>query len=104
MSEIPVDFLANCSTQSIEDLMLSRENEAANHRKALRIVIDQFIEAAVEAAFARWMLKNREAVRQSVESQVNVIDGRSAGRGISEELCLPEDRTCGTRGTSKVKK
>ena len=84
--------------------MLTRENEAANHRKALRIVIDQFIEAAVEAAFDRWMLKNREKIREAMDSQVNVIDGRSAGRGVVEELCLPGDSKVGTGATKTTPK
>lgn len=104
MPDIPFNFLANCSTQSIEDMMLSRENEAANHRKALRIVIDQFIEAAVEAAFSRWMLKHREEIRRALEAEVNVLDGRSAGRGVVEELCLPGDSAVRTGTTKTVPK
>lgn len=104
MPDSLIDFLANCSTQSVEDVMLSCENEAANHRKALRIIIDQFIEVAAKAEFARWMLNNREAVRQALESHVNVIDGRSAGRGLAEELCLPGDRNVGNGATKTVPK
>lgn len=103
MSEIPIDFLANCSIRSIEDLMLSSENEAANHRKALRMEIDQMIDAAIKAAFARWMLNHRDEIRKAMESLElpNVLDGRSVGRGVVEELCCPEDKKHGTTKTPK---
>lgn len=94
MPEIPINFLANCSIRSIEELMLSKANHAANIRKQLRIVIDQYIEEAVQEEFARWMLNNREEIRKEMKSLLNpvVLDGRSAGRGVAEELCLLRDK------------
>ena len=88
MSDIPLDFLAKCSIRSVEEYMLARENHAANIRKQLRIVIDELIDEATEAAFARWMLANRDEVRKAMSvEEVPVLDGRSTGRGVAEELC-----------------
>ena len=104
MSEIPIDFLANCSTQSLEDTMLNSENEAANHRKGVRMEIDELIQAAVRAEFARWMLKHRDEIRKALELQVQVLDGRSTGRGVAEELCLIGDKNDGNGSTEKGSK
>lgn len=94
MSEIPLNFLSNCSVRSIEEYMLAKENHAANIRKQLRIVIDELIDEATEAQFARWMLTNRDKIRKSMESLLEpvTLDGRSAGRGVAEELCCLRDK------------
>lgn len=60
MPIIPVSYLFDSSKQMLGEYELSRRNHAANLKKQLRVLVDQIIDDAVEAEFARWMLDNRE--------------------------------------------
>ncbi len=101
MNEIPIDFLANCSTRSIEELMLAKENTVANLRKQLRLILDEIIDESREADFARYMLKHRDDIRHALESIPAVLDGRSTGKAVSEALCLLGDSNVRTETIPK---
>jgi hypothetical protein len=68
--------------------------------------IDQMIDAAIKAAFARWMLNHRDEIRKAMASleQPNLLDGRSIGRGVAEELCSLGDKTVDTGATKTIPK
>ncbi len=61
MSQLPApfDYLATCSEPSLESFELSRFNRIANLRKELRQILNEWIEAEVEARLARWLLNQR---------------------------------------------
>ena len=55
----PLEYLATCSTASLESIELARLGRAANLRKELYAVIEQWIEAEAEARTARAILEWR---------------------------------------------
>ncbi len=83
-SRPPVHYLLSCSEPSLESLELARLNHIANCRKQLREIVDQWIEAEVEARLARWILDQRRERDQGVipfpepKLERNII--RSPGR------------------------
>jgi hypothetical protein len=52
-----VEYLLRCSKPSLESFELSRLNRVANLRKELRMLVEDWIEAEVEARLAHWVLK-----------------------------------------------
>lgn len=65
---IPVDFLLDSSRHVLGEYELSRLNHAANLRKELRALVEQIIDANVEARFARWLLEHGDELRRTVIS------------------------------------
>ncbi|MFZ0036361.1 MAG: hypothetical protein WAK91_02995 [Candidatus Acidiferrales bacterium] len=55
----PFHFIATCSTISLQSYELARLDAAANLRRQLQELTDQWIEAEVEARLARWALEHR---------------------------------------------
>jgi len=53
------EYLVACSNMSLESFQISRMNQAANLRKQVRALVDQWIEAEVDAGLSRWMLECR---------------------------------------------
>ena len=60
----PFQYLLECSQMSLEDFELARLDRAANLRKQLRDIAEEWVEAEVEAQLAHWVRGNR---RRSVE-------------------------------------
>jgi hypothetical protein len=61
----PVDYLGSASRASLESFELSRLNHAANLRREIAALIDEWIEETAEAMLARWMLENHTMLHQS---------------------------------------
>jgi len=57
----PVDFLVSSSNTSLEEFELARLNKAANLRKELREIVDEWVDAEVDGRVARWILECRRA-------------------------------------------
>lgn len=53
------EFLVTSSETSLESFELARLNAIANLRKELRQIVDEWIEAEVQARIARWILERR---------------------------------------------
>ena len=56
-----VAYLFSCSKESLESFELSRLNRAANLRKELRQITEEWIQAEVESRLARWILEQRRS-------------------------------------------
>src|SRR6266849_2996792 len=54
-----VTFLMGCSKSSLESFELARLNQIANLRKELRDLVDNWVNAEVEARLARMILDER---------------------------------------------
>jgi len=54
----PLDYLREASPASLESFELARLNHAANLRREIGTLIDQWITETSEAMLARWMLDN----------------------------------------------
>lgn len=59
---IPPD-LVNISKSALAEIELTRLNAAANLRKEMRALLDQWIEEIADARVARWLLEHREQLR-----------------------------------------
>jgi len=53
----PLDYLLTCSSAGLESFEMSRLNRIANLRRELRDVLDDWMEAEVNARVARWLLE-----------------------------------------------
>jgi hypothetical protein len=58
-SKTPFDYLAGCSKPGLESFELSRLSQAARLRKEMREIVEEWIEAEVQARLARWLLERR---------------------------------------------
>jgi hypothetical protein len=56
----PWDYLHEASNPSLETFELSRLNHAANLRKEIAALLDQWIEETAEAILARWVREDRK--------------------------------------------
>jgi hypothetical protein len=57
----PLEYLIACSEAGLESFELSRMNQAANLRKQLRQIVEQWIESEVNARVARCLLDCRRS-------------------------------------------
>ena len=60
----PWDYLHQASDPSLESFELSRLNHAANLRKEIAALLEQWIEEAAEALLARWVREDRESAAE----------------------------------------
>jgi hypothetical protein len=61
----PWDYLRQASAASLQSFELSRLNHAANLRHEIATLMDQWLEETAQAMLARWLLENRDQVRDS---------------------------------------
>jgi hypothetical protein len=54
-----LEYLVACSEMSLEAFQISRMNQAANLRRQVRLLVDQWIEAEMDAGISRWMLERQ---------------------------------------------
>jgi len=69
----PVDYLGSASRASLESFELSRLNHAANLRREIAALIDEWIEETAEAMLARWMLEHHTMLHQSQPSTAKLL-------------------------------
>ena len=55
----PFEYLVASSKNSLEAFELARLNHASNLRKALRQIVDEWVDAEVDGKIARWILECR---------------------------------------------
>ena len=61
----PLEYLRQASPASLQSFELSRLNHAANLRREISALIDQWIQESSEAMLARWMLDQRDSLHDS---------------------------------------
>jgi hypothetical protein len=69
----PIDYLGSASRASLESFELSRLNHAANLRREIAALIDEWIEETAEAMLARWMLEHHTILHQSQPSTAELV-------------------------------
>jgi hypothetical protein len=74
----PWDYLQQASIASLESFELSRLNHAANLRKEIAALLEQWIEEAAEALLARWLRENHKSAQEA-----------SQPLDILPEICKP---------------
>src|ERR1039458_2640172 len=60
----PIDYLHTASRSSLQSFELARLNHAANVRRDMSILMDEWIKATSEAMLARWMLEHHSSLHQ----------------------------------------
>jgi hypothetical protein len=58
----PLDYLRAASRTSLQSFELARLNHAANLKREIAALIDQWIQERSEATLARWMLDHHESL------------------------------------------
>jgi hypothetical protein len=76
-SKPPFHFLATSSKISLESYELARMNAAANLRRQLLDLADQWIEAEVESRLARWVLEHRRRDPKERFEEIVAIEAAS---------------------------
>jgi len=64
----PWEFLLSASRSSLQSFELSRLARAANLRKEISTLLDQWMEENASAMLARWLMEQREHPRQVPEA------------------------------------
>jgi hypothetical protein len=84
----PWEYLSNASSTSLQSFELSRLNHAANLRREIGALLDQWLEETSQALLARWLLEHPE-VRRDAEPPVAKALNRACVEGDVVEP-LPE--------------
>ncbi len=69
----PIEYLKAVSDTSLQSFELARLNHAANLRREIAALIDQWIEETSEAMLARWMLEHHNALRPPAFPTVDIL-------------------------------
>ena len=59
----PWQYLQRASEPSLQSYELTRLNQAANLRKEIAVLVDEWIESNAYALLARWLLEHRAQLR-----------------------------------------
>ena len=69
----PVDYLRSASRTSLQSFELARLNHAANLRREIAALVDQWLEETAEAMVARWMLDHHSSLREPSLSTADLL-------------------------------
>jgi hypothetical protein len=64
----PWDYLHDASGPSLESFALSRLNHAANIRREIEALIDQWVEDTAQALLAQWVREDRAITGSTIHS------------------------------------
>jgi hypothetical protein len=79
----PCEYLRTVSDTSLQSFELARLNHAANLRREIAALIDQWLEETSEALLARWMLEHHNALRPPAFPTIDIF------RALQEPSCDP---------------
>jgi hypothetical protein len=68
----PWDFLRQASNSSLQSFELSRLNNAANLRREIGHLMDQWLEETAQAMLARWLLDHRDELRAPLPDETEI--------------------------------
>ena len=69
----PLDYLQAASRASLQSFELTRLNHAANLRREIASLIDQWIQETSQAMLARWMLDHHKSLQSSSMSPTELV-------------------------------
>jgi hypothetical protein len=69
----PIDYLHTASRSSLHSFELARLNHAANLKRDIAVLIDQWLEETAEAMLARWMLDHHGPLREPALTVTDVL-------------------------------
>ena len=80
----PWDYLHEASAPSLESFELSRLNHAANTRKEIAVLLDQYLDDMAQAMLARWVREDRALLQSSSPAP------RTAPQSVLDESAAPD--------------
>jgi hypothetical protein len=92
----PWEFLLSASRTTLQSYELSRLSHAANLRKEILELLDQYMEERTSALLARWLIEQRERSVMATENTVTEQAAGSNGHSASDNVlpqCAPLPRT-----------
>lgn len=94
----PFQYLLECSPMSLEDFELARLDRAANLRRQLRDIVEEWIDAEVEARLSHWVRENRRDSGQDAS-----MPEHTPGAPNSKLALLPGSADTDVMGVSSTK-
>ena len=97
----PWEFLLSASRNSLQSYELSRLNHAADLRKEMTAMLDQWIEENSAAMLARWLLQNRDRETREAKSAVETpANGETGDAGPVTAGASASDNFLADRGVN----
>ncbi len=87
-SQPPWEFLDSASSFALQSYELSRLSHAANLRKEIGRLLDQWLEESASAMLARWLLEQRKRRASTLEPARSPEPGDSSGSSASHNALL----------------
>jgi hypothetical protein len=89
---LPSDYILTSSNTTLESLELARMNAASNLRKELHDVVEEWVEAEVQARMARWVRQRGQLERTATNiAPPAIADSSAQSQSSPNELLLPPD-------------
>ena len=88
-TQAPWEFLLSASRTTLQSYELSRLAHAANLRKELSEIPDQYYEKCTSAMLARWLIEQRERSVLAAADNLEPESGESNGHSASDNV-LPD--------------
>src|ERR1700693_1792719 len=82
----PWEFLLSASRNSLQSYELSRLSHAANLRKEISALLDQWLEENASAMLARWLMEQRERPSQVLEPASTGEPSPKCGHAVSDNF------------------
>ena len=88
----PWEFLLSASKNSLQSYELTRLSHAANLRKEIGTLLDQWLEENASAMLARWLMEQRAKSVRGMDA-LQPAESRSNGRASASDNFLAEPTT-----------
>jgi hypothetical protein len=85
-SQPPWDFLLSASQNSLQSYELNRLSHAANLRKEIGALLDQWLDENACAMLARWLLEQRERSAKRAASDLSPSGRQNGAHSVSDNL------------------
>ena len=82
----PWDFLLSASRASLQSYELTRLSHAANLRKEIAVLLDQWLDESSSAMLARWLIENRERCAKRADGDLSAALPSPAAPSASDNF------------------